>query len=323
MTALSDGRRKVRINSSSLGMVQECLRKAKYSFIDGWRAENESPATLFGSAIHSALEVFYSGKPDERLLPKSSDLEMMSYGHKIKGEETDLILRAARAFVKKAQPLAPLPESDKRSIQNGVWLLSEYFRKFIDDPYTAHCDADGPFVERTFTLPYYEDSVLSIELFGTIDFVFRNTLSGELIPGDHKTSSSLSFGESSYFDRERPNHQYTIYSMAAKRLFGVNTEDFLVNVFEVKAKPKTARGSGPSFPRQITKRTEEDFAELEEVIVESVHRYLFAINQGRFPMGPVDICGKYGGCQFRQVCASPKSLRETILNGKFTRGEQR
>jgi len=320
ITSLPDGRRKVRINSSSLAVVQECLRKTKYSLVEGWNAASESPATLFGSAIHSALEVYYTGNLDERRLPKLETMEMMSYGHAAEGEETDLLLRSTKAFIKKAAPLTSLPEGDKRSIQNGVWLLHEYFKKFLDDPFIAHRDDSGPYVERAFSLPYCSTPRVDIELFGTVDFVFRNSLTGEFLPGDHKTTSSLSFGDSSYYDREKPNTQYTIYTLAANRVLGIKTEDFMVNVFEVKARPKTARGSGPSFPRQITKRTEEDFTELEDIVLDAVDRYLHALDHGRWPLGPVDVCGKYGGCSYRQVCASPHSLRDTILQNKFTQG---
>lgn len=314
---LEDGRTNVKINASSLSVIQECLAKSKMSLLDGWRAEAESPATLFGKAIHSALEVFYSTKPDERTLPDFDVLEMLSYGHAPK-EETPLI-RSAKAFLAAGAALSPLPAEDKRSLQNGIWLLHEYFKKFRDDPYTAYVDDRGPFLERYFSLPYYSDSHLNVEIFGTIDFVLEHTVTKELLPGDHKTASSLTFGDSSYFDREKPNHQYTMYSYAVNKFFGLKAEDFLVNVFEVKAKPKTARGSGPSFPRQITKRTEEDFVELQDVILEAVDRIVWAAERNRFPMGSVDACNKYGGCQFKQVCASPRAVRETILSNKFTR----
>ncbi len=317
VTRLPKGRRKVRINSSSIATIQECLRKSKYSLLQGWKSENESPATLFGSAIHAAHEHFYKSTPEQRKLPKLELMERMSYGHKVEGMATDPLLLATAAFITKAQPLAILPESDKRSVQNGVWLLHEYFKKFIDDPYTAYVDEQGPFLERSFNLPFYSDSKLEVELFGQIDFVFKNTTNGILLPGDHKTSSSLSFGDSSYYDRDRPNTQYTIYSMAANKIFGIKSEDFMVNIFEVKAKPKTARGSEPTFPRQLTKRTEEDYEELEEIVVDAVERYLYAIDFERWPLGSVDICNKYGGCPYKQVCASPKSMREIILRNKF------
>ena len=315
-----DGKTYVKINSSSLALIQECLRKTSYSLREGWRAEGESPATLFGSAVHSFMEVFYTAKPDERRLFPLETLEMMSYGHTVAEEQTEPTLRAVRAFLTRGAQLSSLPESDKRSLQNGVWLLSEYIKKFHSDPYSAYVDSHGPFIERRFDLPFFDSPRLNITIFGTIDFVLQHTVTGDLLPGDHKTTSSMGFGESSFFDREKPNHQYSMYMMALHRLYGIKTEDFLVNVFEVKQKPKTTRGSGPSFPRQITKRSEEDFTELQDVIIESVERYLSAIEKNRFPLGPVEACQKYGGCQFKQVCASPRSMRETILRNKFTGG---
>lgn len=308
----------VRINSSSILLIQECMRKAKYSLLEGWRAENEAPATLFGSAIHAALEEFYKTKPDERRLPKMETLEIMSYGNKVEGEETDPLLRSIRKFLEKGRDLSGLPEGDKRSLQNGTWLLHEYFKKFLDYPYTAYCDSFGPFLERTFTLPYIRSPKLSVDLFGTIDFCLEHVVTRDRIPGDHKTTSSFSFGDSNYFDREKPNHQYTIYSLAARSLFGINTDDFLVSIFEVKQRPKTARGSGPSFPQQITKRTQEDYEELEDVIKDVVERYLHALERNVWPLGSVDACNKYGSCGFKNVCSAPRGMRETILKGKYT-----
>lgn len=310
----------VRINSSSLGIIQECMRKAKYSLDEGWRSEVEGPATLFGRSVHKALEVFYKGQPRERILPPYEYCEMMAYGNRPPPTNNDLIYRAIAAFLEESSPLAALPETDKRSQQNGVWILYEYFKTYIDDPYVTYVDKDGPFIERTFTLRLFEDESLIIDIFGTVDFAFKNTKTGDLLVGDHKTASFLNFGDSNYFDRDRPNHQYTMYMLGAKRVFGIETENFMVNVVEVKAKPKTARAKGVSFPRQITKRTEEDFAELTDVIVDSVRRYLGAKESGKWVLGPVGSCNAYGACQFKQVCASPSSMRETLLKNKFTKG---
>lgn len=314
-----DGRTHVRINSSSLSIIQECLRKAKYSLHEKWRAADEAPATLFGRAIHKALEVFYSGDVGDRKLVKLEDLEPLAYntGH----IEKTLVGRAVQAFVKEAQPLSPLPDTDKRSITNGIWILSEYFKTYIDDPYVAYADEKGPFIEREFSYELLQTDATVIEIFGTIDFAFRDVRSGQIIVGDHKTASFLSFGGQSYFDREKPNHQYTMYMLGAKKVFGLDVEDFMVNVVEVKARPKTKAAKGVSFPRQITKRTEEDFEELKEVLMHAVGDYLISLDYDVWPMGGVDACNKYGGCQFKQVCASPKSLRETILKNKFTKGD--
>lgn len=312
-------RTKVRINSSSHGIIQECLRKGQYSLYEGWRSMHESPPTLFGSAIHAALEVFYQGLPEERILPSLDSLEILAYSPMPKN--AGLIERSVGAFVRKAEPLRPLQDSDKRSLSNGIWILYHYFKTHINDPYVAYVDDRGPFVERQFTLRLYEDKELIIDYFGTIDIAFKHVSSGLVIPGDHKTTSILSgYGESaSYFDREKPNHQYTGYLLGARKCFGIDSYDFLVNVIEVKAKPKTSKGSAPSFPRQVTSRDEEDFKEFRDSVIISVGDYLAAIETGIWPLGHVNACSMYTGCQYRQVCASPKSLRETILNAKFTK----
>lgn len=306
----------VRLNSSSLGVIQECLRKAKYSLHENLRVDREHPATLFGSAMHSAMEVFYTGAISERKLPDLGDMEFMAYGNKLP-DESPLLIRAARAFLDKAKPLHALPDTDKRSLANGVWILHSYFRTYIDDPYVAYVDESGPFIERKFTLRLHEDNELIIDIFGTIDFVLQHAVNRSLIPGDHKTTSSFGFNGSSYFDREKPNHQYTFYALGARRVFGIESDSFMVNMIEVKARPKTSRGSPPSFPRQLTQRTEEDFDELHEVVLKATRDYLDAIKLGVWPMGPVGACSSYGACTYREICSAPKSMRENIIRAKF------
>lgn len=308
---------RVKINSSSLGVVQECKRKAKYLLLEKWKSETEAPATVFGSAIHKALEVFYSGDPSQRKLPKLEDMELMSYGHKLEAEKTDLLLQATRAFITKADPLKALPETDKRSIQNGIWILWYYFKAFIDDGYVAYVDENGPFVERQFTFQLYEDSGLIIDYFGTIDLVVKNIQTDALIVADHKTSSVVG---NDFYNRLKPNHQYTGYLMGAREVFKLDTNQFLVNCLQVKEKPKTARGTAPHFPRQITTRDEVDFLEFKEAVVQATREYLYAKETGSWPIGHVNACSMYGGCSFLSVCSSPDSLRTNILKSKFIQG---
>jgi hypothetical protein len=307
----------VKINSSSLQLIQECLRKSRYALHEKWKPEGESPALTFGSAIHKALEIYYRGDVADRKLPSLSDLESLAFNAPT--DDLGLIERAIVGFVEKAQPLTQLPDSDKRSILNGIWILHSYFKTYLDDPYIIHHDAEGPFTERTFTLNIFKDASLIIDIFGTIDFIFRHVTNGNIIVGDHKTNSALNFGGSSFFDRDKPNHQYSFYALAAREVFKLDTNEFLVNVIEVKARPKTVKGKGPNFPRQITTRNDDDFAELKEAVVYYVRQYLEACKTGVFPLGPVNACNSYGSCLYRQVCASPISLRQNILNAKFKR----
>ena len=312
------GKTLVRINFSSMDIIQNCLRKAKFSLVEKWKPETESVATVFGSAIHKAMEVYYSGTPEERKLVPLEALEVAVYAGK---NGDNLLIRAVQAFAEKAKPLAELPDTDKHSLVNGAWILHSYFKAFLDDPYVTYVDKDGPFVERTFSLTIHEDADLIVEIFGTIDIALRHIKTGEIIPGDHKTAGFLNFGGSSYFDREKPSHQYTGYLMGFREVFGIDTNKFLVNIIEKKAKPKTVAAKGVSFPRQITERNADDFIEFKEAMLYVVKQFLGAQRSGVWPMGPIGACTAYGSCMYRQVCSVPRSMRETLLKAKFNQGE--
>lgn len=309
-------RTKVRINASSLSIIQSCPRKAFYLLHEGWRPRSGSPALIFGTAIHKALEVFYGHGSRERDIPTNFEEHATLIGRGYDAPEAHFLYDAVTAFVEKAEPLRMLPDDDKHSIPSGIWVLSHYFKTYINDHYVIHTDEKGPVVERTFEWPLWSDDTLEIVLFGTIDFALRNEATGEILVGDHKTASQLS---SEFMARVKPNHQYTGYLIGAHNVLGVSGENFLVNGIEKKARPKTSRGGPPRFIRQITRRDSNDFAEFHFVIREAVESYLRWLERGTWPLGPVDSCAMWGGCTFLDVCSAPVMLRENILEAKFTR----
>ena len=312
---LPDGRLAFRINFSSLSMMQQCWRKVEYSLVRGLRSNLESPATLFGTAIHKALEVYYSGeRTDRKLPPRYKDtMDMIGCGQWEADWSEHLVLRAARAFVEKASPLSALPDDNKHSVVTGVWLLRHYFERYLDDEYSIVRDATGPMTERSVQLRIFEDQALVIDLFGTIDFIMRSEVTGLILPGDHKTTSSLY----DFYDSVAPNHQYTAYLMMTREVLGYETDSFLVNAIQKKSVPKTARGSGPDFARQVTTRSEDDFTELRDAIMLNVMTFAANMQAKTWPQTAPGPCGSYGGCQFREVCAAPKSLREGIITNRY------
>lgn len=308
----------VRINSSSLSLIQTCARKTFYSLKEGWRSKALSPPLVFGSAIHKALEVFYSHTKNERSFPQNFDeiAPLLAHGHE--APEPHFLYEALLAFVKAAQPLNMLPDTDKRSIASGVWTLCHYFKTYINDAYVIFSDERGPMVERTFSFPYYEDREVRIELFGTIDFALKNEATGEVLVGDHKTASQMG---SDFLNRVKPNHQYTGYLIGAQNCLGIASENFLINGIQVKPKPMTARGGPPTFTRQITRRSQQDFDEFRDVLLWAVRSYLRWEETETWPLGVVDACSSWGGCGYLEVCSAPNSLRQNILEAKHTRGQ--
>lgn len=310
-----DGLTEVRINSSSLGIILSCPRKAYYSLKRNLRAKQESPALTFGKAIHKALEIFYSGSVSERFIPENfrdrSDL-LAAGTYDVLFDE--LLFRAVRGFIETAAPLKGLPDSDKRSIPNGVWILQEYFKTYINDPYTVAVDGHGPITERTCEAKLFEQDGLRIILFGTIDVILKNEANGTVIPADHKTASQLG---SDFYNRIKPNHQYSAYLWLAQQCLGITTDTFLVNALQVKAKPVTARGQAPNFARQVTTRSPEDIREFHDAVCFAVGSYLRCEKAEMWPQGHVDNCGMYGGCAFLNVCSAPSNLRENVLEERF------
>jgi hypothetical protein len=314
-TTAQDGRRHFRINFSSLSIMQECWRKTELSLIRKLRSSMESPATLFGSAIHKGLETFYRGDRKERVLPKNykETMEMIGCGHWEEDWSENLLLRAAHSFVKKAEPLSALPDENKRSLHTGVWILRHYFDKYLTDEYVVACDEAGPIVERTFTMRIWEDDKAIVDTFGTIDAVMRNEVNGLVLPADHKTTSHLG----DFYDKANPNFQYTLYLWAAQKILGFETDSFLINALQVKAMPKTSRGTPPDFARQVTTRTQADFDELLYAILGAIGSFMQFEQVGRFPMSAPGPCSNFGGCQYREICGAPAQLRENIISARY------
>jgi len=308
------GKTKVRVNYSSLSIMQTCARKSYYFFEREFRSEHDSAATCFGGAIHKALEVFYTAPRSERNIPPKFNeySDLMAFGTPAPSEH--FLYRAVEAFAKAASPLSALPDSDKRSISTGIWLLQNYFRTYIDDPFEVLVDEHGPIVERTCSRIIHEDDSLIIELFGTIDVILKNVLTNVVLPCDHKTSSIVG---NDFYNRLKPNHQYTGYFWLAKECLGIEGDGFLVNCLQVKARPLTARGSPPNFPRQVTSRSDHDVEEFKDALIDAVNTHLARKKSGKWPLSDVNSCSFYGGCTYLEVCSSPHEVREAILRNKY------
>lgn len=316
---LADGTTHIRINYSSLNIIMQCLRKAHYALIRNIGPKHESPAVIFGTAIHEALEVFYSAPREDRILPTNfeKNFELLAYGGEVADSDSYLLYRAAKAFIRRAEPLSNLPAEDKRSIANGLWILTHYFKNYINDPYAVHSDADGPIVERLLEHELHSEPGLKISIFGTIDVVLKNIANEQILVCDHKTSSVVG---NDFYNRLKPNHQYTAYTWLAQKELGLGTEKFMVNCLQVKPKPKTARGTAPNFPRQITTRTAEDIEEFKAAVIHHVKSLLQCLESGVWPIGTVESCTAYGGCTYLTVCSAPNSIKENIISAEFKQG---
>lgn len=311
LSKLEDGRDLVEINFSSLSVINDCLRKAEYMLIRGLRAETESEALTFGKAIHKALEHWYTLPAQYRqLTAEENDQADTLIASSLNGpsQPYETALDSINAFAVEAQSIRWLGAEDKRSLNNGIKILKSYFKHYADDGLEVLRDDSGkPYIEREVEFILHEDGEKVIKFHGTIDIILRNVISGQLFVGDHKTTAALG---SSFYNRIKPNHQYTGYIWAARECLGVNTDSFLVNGIQV-AKTKS------EFARQPTQRNEEDFQELKIAMIEASERILKAKESGLFPQNAPNACNQYSTCQYYEICSVPKQLRETIIKAKY------
>lgn len=311
ISKLEDGRTRVEINFSSLSLINSCLRKSQYALIEGIKSNQEAEATLFGKAIHKALEHWYALPADlRRLTSKELDMADTLIGGPlgVPSEPYETSLDSINEFVKVMQPLRWMANEDKRSIHNGIKILKAYFDRYIDDGLEVYRDSkDQPMLEREVEFTMHEDSEKVVVFHGTIDMILYSPISGQIFVCDHKTTHALG---TDFFNKIKPNHQYTGYVWAAREVLGIDTTHFLVNGIQV-AKTKC------EFARQPTERKEEDFIELKMAVLEAVDRLLNAVKTGRFPMN-TQVCSNFGACQYLPVCSAPAKLRDTVLKGLYS-----
>ena len=223
-------------------------------------------------------------------------------------------VEAIRQFLVRGAALKSLGDNDKRSLENGVKILKAYFKQYLDDGLEVMRDTAGnPLVEKEVRFKLYEDELIEIEYFGTIDAVMKSTFNDMPMVCDHKTTAALG---SQFYNRIKPNHQYTGYLLAARQCLGIDTNLFMVNGIQV-AKTKC------EFARQVTERSEEDFQEFSAAVIAGVKSFLDAYNSGNFPQHAPNSCSNYGSCPYLDVCSAPSSLRENIISAKFSKGVEK
>jgi len=304
------------INYSSLDIIQTCKRKAKYILHDKLVSGESNAATTFGSAVHRALETWYCAPKinRKRSSAECDDQQILMLNRQATTKHGECARCASVfSFLEAGHILRNLPETDKRSQQNGIHILNNYFNVYLSDPYVIVEDDMGPMCERSFelliaTTPHPKTlQPCEIYLFGTIDSILKNEQTGEIIVCDHKTTASLG---KDFFNRIKPNHQYTGYFLGAKEVLGLDVKRFMVNGIQV-AKTKY------DLNRQFTIITSDDINELKLALLKAVGDYMAELEFQKWPMSAPNACTMWGGCTFREICILPPDIRKSVIEAKY------
>jgi hypothetical protein len=328
------------IDNSQLENFQTCSRQWQYGYVER-RILDKSSATRFGSAIHKALEWRYL-KPDFHAVIDGPDMEAV--GLKYLADNPDLNeewrnaeqLQIVLREYNKTYPYETfrIHEHPKKLTLAERWThvagdqtgfsrdLSATSQHHILDLARVPRQADKPFVERPFAIPLavfaYRGTPVTVIYTGRIDLV---TWDGpHLWIWDHKTTSIM--GEA-YFDGLRMSAQFLGYMWAANQLFKTKPTGYNVNILGSRA--PTAKGTG--------KRVElarlpvyKDWSLVDEWLTNTIQlleEVFFHANKGNFPLKKVWCVGKFGKCQYYDVCSlpTPEARRAMISSGLYKNNE--
>jgi hypothetical protein len=263
--------------------------------------QGKSSATTFGSAIHKAIETWY-GFPYQQRTVVCNDF-ITSSPH----VDGCPVCSAIKAFSTYCPTINTEDFGSKRSLLNGVEILKGFFTTYRNDEWDVMSKDGKPMVELDFSFNLFDSPKLSIDYFGTIDCIMQNRETGLITVCDHKTTSSLGVD---FYNRIKPNHQYTGYVMGARNSLHLDTNTMMINGLQV-AKTKK------DYARQITSRDAEDFDLLTSTVKWVVAEWLTSIYASFYPMSTPTACSNYSGCGYRYICeASPKN-QDTLIETYF------
>lgn len=281
------------IDNTSLAMFKDCPRKYQLGMIQGYRPKTVAAPLSFGKIYHDCLEYF--------------DRQVVALGNR---ED------ALRATVRKAYELTDGQDLGTDSARTRATLLRSlvwYEAHWRNDMMETYILPSGkPAVELSFRIEL-PCEIYNIETeqhepvvyCGHIDKIV--TYNGTVMPLEHKhTKSSL---YDSYWDRYVFSSQISGYYMACMASFNIEVGGAVIDATQV----------GVNFSRFGRRVANRVAAHQQEWILDTAYwmqQLNFSLQTGRFPHNS-EACSKYGGCQFRSVCFSNPSVRQTILDTEF------
>ena len=276
------------VDSTILGTLDECPRKAQYRFQMGMRTRGEHIALDFGKAYHAGVGAWYKSG-------KSIDAAITNF-HMVfaKGEEE------------------AISEKEVRTVHKGQELLLARDRLFRNETWEIQGDPEQKFVLDIPNVP--------MRYVGFIDAFGRET-TGEkqYVVQEEKTSTSP------WLFCARPNAQIVGYVYAARTLFGQDIRRAyltMAGIYKssvdglVKGKKKDDQS------REVVNREIIDLDpwDLEEWVIELKSKAIDLIHyqdhRAHWPKR-TGACGNYGGCPYQAVCIAPPKMREFFLECSF------
>lgn len=283
------------IDNSTIEDWLECNRQYEYSSIrKRVNVFNKAPLN-YGKAMHTVL----------------ATLELL-HGNQYTSANMEKLTGVLRAHFE----ASPQPPDDHRQLALAVETLRRYVTLYEVEPWKIADAANGPLIERVLYTKLTEIEGIPLYYYGLLDLGVRKPDGFWVV--DHKTTSMLG----SNFDYDMAvSNQFRGYMWLVQQVLGVRPTGYIINAIRTLSPSPTAAKS----PATLDKWWSEQFRRLpfyadDDSIAEWHEQVLYTVDQIRhqadryYPPNRKSCVGKYGRCQYYDICTLPRSQRLIALN---------
>jgi hypothetical protein len=305
------------IDNSTLSTITTCPRKAAYGVLARRQQCKPRAALFFGGAIHKALEV---RDMEQQILCTAAIEEKM--------------INALVEYFSDCDD-----SDDYRNLSYAIRTIEQYNKTFPADPQVAITLPSGEVaVELPFALPMGEVHICDsmwvkdpdinngdpqFRHIDTIQIVFTGKMdricekNGRKFLLDHKTTS---MGGPTFFDEFYTSHQFRGYKWATEQLLGIEVAGVIINA--LVCRPPLKSGSvNYTFDRQEILIDSDQVRDWQTSFLQAVETFLgYHVGQpeqerpeSAYPMHTNTCIGKYGKCEFFDVCQLTPAHRNAML----------
>lgn len=293
------------ISDSGLSLLAQCPREFFYKYGLRRQAVTDKPALAFGGAMHTALAIRYAQDPHLHSGLTEANME-------------DALVQAFQTI--------ELPEGDHRTLDHAVNLTRAYNAFYGKEPFEVvrvfdDKGIDLPVVEKRLSVLLDEIQGIPVFYEGLVDVLVRENQGLWVI--DHKTTSVM--GDSYFRDLsvtpQLEGYCWQVWRTMKELPVGYRANTLPTNAPTPSGKVRRTKTGGYSVPfeRPQTYINEARLLEWESNTCEIVNELFYYCERGNFPMHRKMHCiGKYGACEFFDVCSLPAEQRGIMLaSGMF------
>lgn len=286
----------INLSQSAFG-YNGCILELARTVIDGYY-HTPSSNIVYGEAIHKYRHIMFQTGGH---IPTARDEAIKTF-NQLKTDN------------RKSQHL-----SDQNHMLTTAFNFWELFVKQDTDTEYVLLN-DKPATEVSFSIKYYEDDYILINLCGTLDGIAK-IKGGCYIITDLKTTSS--WDKKGYFGTYKLSRQLRYYILALKLMAKLHPSSILgqIGATNVRARVdgvfiKPAPNENVYSSSEVFPINDNDVEDFRKTVDHKIYELSLAVKNNYFPKQGIlnnSCIGKWGMCQFSDVCAAGSKEIEKIL----------